>query len=49
MLRSDIAVQQKTAYTGFQSIPRLAPKAGAAGIEPIVSSTSSIGGFSPRR
>jgi hypothetical protein len=44
-----IAVQQKTLYTGFQSIPRHAPKPVAERIEPIVSSTSLIGGFSPRR
>jgi threonine dehydratase len=41
-------VQQKTAYTRFQSIPRRAPDVCAEPIEPIVSSTSFIGGFSPR-
>jgi hypothetical protein len=49
MSRSDIAVQQKGLYTDFQSIPRCPSNAGADPIAAIVSSTSFIGGFGPRR
>jgi hypothetical protein len=41
-------VQQKSAYTDFQSMPGRAPNDAAGRIEPIVSSTFLIGGFSPR-
>jgi hypothetical protein len=41
-------VQQKSAYTDFQSMPDGAPNDGAGQFEPIVSSTFLIGGFSPR-
>jgi hypothetical protein len=40
-----IAVQQKSAYTDFQSIRARRPAGGVARIEPIVSSTSFIGGL----
>jgi hypothetical protein len=44
----DIAVQQKSAYTGFEPRQASSPVAILDRLEPVVSSTSFIGGFSPR-
>ncbi|MGZ5265267.1 MAG: hypothetical protein ACXWJG_17910, partial [Caldimonas sp.] len=46
---SDIAVQQKTAYTVFEAVRIGAPAKVRFATASIVSSTSFIGGFNPRQ